>query len=165
MSETEYLISLIYPTKELCTGSKALRRNLIEDNSCQIITNGDRYYRYGKGRTARYIPVRQLTDTRTGSYRAVPLKSTVGSRFRPSTVDFGCRRSIEGKIDRRRSIEGKINRWRSIEGEIDRQRSIEEEKGKRKKKEEEEKKKKEEEKYPTHDSRATFLPARGEIEA
>ncbi|RRT57361.1 hypothetical protein B296_00038616 [Ensete ventricosum] len=31
----------------------------------------------GKTRTARYIPVRQLTGTRTGRYRAVPLRSGV----------------------------------------------------------------------------------------
>ncbi|RWW52628.1 hypothetical protein BHE74_00040928 [Ensete ventricosum] len=59
----------------------------------------------GKTRTARYIPVRQLTDTRTGRYRAVPLRSTVGGRFRSSTVDFRRLRSIQGEIDRRRSIE------------------------------------------------------------
>ncbi|RWW12652.1 hypothetical protein GW17_00023671 [Ensete ventricosum] len=46
--------------------------------------------------------------------RAVPLKSTVGRRFRLPVVDFDHRRSIDG--------------------EIDRQRSIEEEKGKRRKK-------------------------------
>ncbi|RWV95701.1 hypothetical protein GW17_00041652 [Ensete ventricosum] len=68
----------------------------------------------GKARTARYIPVRQLTGTRTGRYRAVPLKLVVGGRFRPSVVDFG--------------------RWWSIKGEIDRWRSIKVEKGKRKKK-------------------------------
>ncbi|RWW17322.1 hypothetical protein GW17_00018757 [Ensete ventricosum] len=45
-----------------------------------------------KTHTARYIPVRQLTGTRTGRYRAVPLKSAVGDRLRE-------------KIDRRRSIE------------------------------------------------------------
>ncbi|RWV87448.1 hypothetical protein GW17_00050553 [Ensete ventricosum] len=43
---------------------------------------------HGKTRTARYIPVRQLTGTRTGRYWAVPLRSTVDSRFSPSMVDF-----------------------------------------------------------------------------
>ncbi|RWW22513.1 hypothetical protein GW17_00013283 [Ensete ventricosum] len=43
-----------------------------------------------KTRTARYIPVRQLTGTRTDRYRAVPLRSAVGGRFPPSMVGF-CR--------------------------------------------------------------------------
>ncbi|RWW71795.1 hypothetical protein BHE74_00020444 [Ensete ventricosum] len=34
---------------------------------------------FGKAHTARYIPVRQLTDTRTGRYQA---KSTVSGRLR-----------------------------------------------------------------------------------
>ncbi|RWV80749.1 hypothetical protein BHE74_00025903 [Ensete ventricosum] len=38
MGETEYLNSLIYPVEELCTSSKTLRRNLMEDKSCQILT-------------------------------------------------------------------------------------------------------------------------------
>ncbi|RWW67238.1 hypothetical protein BHE74_00025328 [Ensete ventricosum] len=38
----------------------------------------------GKAHTARYIPVQQLTGMWTGRYRAVPLKSIVDSRFRPS---------------------------------------------------------------------------------
>ncbi|RWW20668.1 hypothetical protein GW17_00015213 [Ensete ventricosum] len=42
---------------------------------------------------------------RTGRYQAVPLRSIVGGRFRPSTVDFCRLRSIQGEIDRRRSIE------------------------------------------------------------
>ncbi|RWW75623.1 hypothetical protein BHE74_00016345 [Ensete ventricosum] len=45
MGKTKYLSSLIYLAKELCTGSKTLRRNLVEDNSCQILTNGDSCYR------------------------------------------------------------------------------------------------------------------------
>ncbi|RRT51598.1 hypothetical protein B296_00033113, partial [Ensete ventricosum] len=40
------------------------------------------YLPSGKAHTARYIPVRQLTGTRTNRYRAVPLKSTVGDRLR-----------------------------------------------------------------------------------
>ncbi|RRT47205.1 hypothetical protein B296_00053895, partial [Ensete ventricosum] len=48
----------------------------------------------GKTRTARYIPVQQLTGTRTSRYRAVALKSAVDGRFRPSAVDFGRLRSI-----------------------------------------------------------------------
>ncbi|RRT54037.1 hypothetical protein B296_00049430 [Ensete ventricosum] len=35
MGETEYLSSLIYLTKELYASSKTLRRNLMEDSSCQ----------------------------------------------------------------------------------------------------------------------------------
>ncbi|RWW27591.1 hypothetical protein GW17_00007977 [Ensete ventricosum] len=64
--------------------------------------------------TARYrwyIPVRQVTDTRTARYQAVPLE-----------------------IDRRRPIEEEIDRWQSIEREIDRRQSIEEEKWKKKRK-------------------------------
>ncbi|RRT82436.1 hypothetical protein B296_00014040 [Ensete ventricosum] len=37
MGEIEYPSSLIYPAKELCTSLKTLRRNLMEDNSCQIL--------------------------------------------------------------------------------------------------------------------------------
>ncbi|RWW73739.1 hypothetical protein BHE74_00018353, partial [Ensete ventricosum] len=55
----------------------------------------------GKGavrpRTRRYIPVCQLTGTRTAHYRAVPPKSFVDSRFRPSTVDFGRNKKEEKK--------------------------------------------------------------------
>ncbi|RZR89557.1 hypothetical protein BHM03_00017310, partial [Ensete ventricosum] len=44
------------------------------------------------------------------------LISTVGDRFRPSAVDFGCRWSIAGEIDCRRSIEeGKGKRRRGKE--------------------------------------------------
>ncbi|RRT33112.1 hypothetical protein B296_00058295 [Ensete ventricosum] len=50
--------------------------------------------RRGKTRTARYIPVRQLTGTWTGRYRAVPLRSVVNGRFRPSMIDFRRLRSI-----------------------------------------------------------------------
>ncbi|RWW34568.1 hypothetical protein GW17_00000660 [Ensete ventricosum] len=42
----------------------------------------------GKTRTARYIPIRQLTGTRTGRYRVVPLRSAVDGRFPPSAVDL-----------------------------------------------------------------------------
>ncbi|RWW33077.1 hypothetical protein GW17_00002214 [Ensete ventricosum] len=56
-------------------------------------------------RTARYIPIQQLTGTRTGRYRAVPLKSTVGDRFWLSAVDFNRRQLIDGEIDCRQSIE------------------------------------------------------------
>ncbi|RRT61146.1 hypothetical protein B296_00006685 [Ensete ventricosum] len=41
IGETKYPSSLINPAEELCVGSKILRRSLIEDNSCQIIANGD----------------------------------------------------------------------------------------------------------------------------
>ncbi|RZS14816.1 hypothetical protein BHM03_00046561 [Ensete ventricosum] len=43
---------------------------------------------HGKTRTARYIPIRQLTGTRTGRYRVVPLRSAVDGRFPPSAVDL-----------------------------------------------------------------------------
>ncbi|RRT74287.1 hypothetical protein B296_00021136, partial [Ensete ventricosum] len=51
-------------------------------------------------RYGRYILVRQVTSTWTTRYRVVPPKNQL------SAVDFNCRRSIEGEIDRRRSIEG-----------------------------------------------------------
>ncbi|RWW72895.1 hypothetical protein BHE74_00019267 [Ensete ventricosum] len=40
------------------------------------------YLPSGKAHTARYIPIRQLTGTRTSRYRAVPLKSTVSGQLR-----------------------------------------------------------------------------------
>ncbi|RWW01523.1 hypothetical protein BHE74_00023863 [Ensete ventricosum] len=40
MGEIEYPSSLIYLVEELCISLKTLRRNLLEDNSCQILTNG-----------------------------------------------------------------------------------------------------------------------------
>ncbi|RWV90795.1 hypothetical protein GW17_00046975 [Ensete ventricosum] len=45
MGKINYLGSLIYPTKELCTCSMTFRRDSIEDNSCQILTNSDQFYR------------------------------------------------------------------------------------------------------------------------
>ncbi|RWV96833.1 hypothetical protein GW17_00040428 [Ensete ventricosum] len=48
----------------------------------------------GKIRIARYIPVRQLTGTRTDRYRVVPLRSIVDGRFPLSMVDFRRLRSI-----------------------------------------------------------------------
>ncbi|RRT51217.1 hypothetical protein BHM03_00020161 [Ensete ventricosum] len=53
-----------------------------------------------KTRTARYIPVRQLTGTWTGRYRAVPLRSAVDGRFRSLTVDFRRRWSISAVCGR-----------------------------------------------------------------
>ncbi|RRT62723.1 hypothetical protein B296_00018334 [Ensete ventricosum] len=44
MGEVEYPSSLTYPAEELCISSVTLRRKLIEDNSCQILTIGDQYY-------------------------------------------------------------------------------------------------------------------------
>ncbi|RRT76355.1 hypothetical protein B296_00030172 [Ensete ventricosum] len=41
MGKTKYHSSLIYPAAELYTNSKILQRNLLKDNSCQILTNGD----------------------------------------------------------------------------------------------------------------------------
>ncbi|RWV87179.1 hypothetical protein GW17_00050857 [Ensete ventricosum] len=43
MGKIEYLNSLVYPLEELHVGSKTLRRNLMEDNSCQILINDDRF--------------------------------------------------------------------------------------------------------------------------
>ncbi|RRT55300.1 hypothetical protein B296_00048540 [Ensete ventricosum] len=42
MGESKYHSFLIYLVDELCTGSKTLLRNLVEDNSCQILTNSDK---------------------------------------------------------------------------------------------------------------------------
>ncbi|RWW68544.1 hypothetical protein BHE74_00023922 [Ensete ventricosum] len=54
----------------------------------------------GKTHTARYILVRQLIGTWTSRYWAVPLRSAVGGRLRPSTVDFHCRWSISAVCGR-----------------------------------------------------------------
>ncbi|RRT84960.1 hypothetical protein B296_00012645 [Ensete ventricosum] len=43
MSETEYHNSLIYPVEELYACLKSLRRNLMEDNIYQILTNDDQF--------------------------------------------------------------------------------------------------------------------------
>ncbi|RRT43253.1 hypothetical protein B296_00051821, partial [Ensete ventricosum] len=56
----------------------------------------------GKIRTARYIPAWQLIGTWTGHYRVVPLRSTVGGRFWPSTVDFYRLRSIEEEKEKKK---------------------------------------------------------------
>ncbi|RWW21601.1 hypothetical protein GW17_00014242 [Ensete ventricosum] len=55
---------------------------------------------FGKTRTARYILVRQLTGTRIDRYRVVPLRSAVGDRFRPSTVNFHRRWSVSAVCSR-----------------------------------------------------------------
>ncbi|RWW03089.1 hypothetical protein BHE74_00014078 [Ensete ventricosum] len=44
VGEIEYPSSLTYPAKELCISLVTLRRKLIEDNSCQILTISDQYY-------------------------------------------------------------------------------------------------------------------------
>ncbi|RWW46049.1 hypothetical protein BHE74_00048048 [Ensete ventricosum] len=57
----------------------------------------------GKARTARYVPDRQLTGTRTGRYQAVPLKSAVGGRLREkSTVDNRLRKKKGRKKKKRK---------------------------------------------------------------
>ncbi|RZS27232.1 hypothetical protein BHM03_00060669 [Ensete ventricosum] len=56
-------------------------------------------YVSGKTRTARYIPVWQLTGTWTGRYRAVPLRSAVGGRFKEKTTVGG---RLRKKKERRR---------------------------------------------------------------
>ncbi|RWV99982.1 hypothetical protein GW17_00037080 [Ensete ventricosum] len=95
------------------------------------------YLPSGKAHTARYIPIRKLTGTRTSRYRAVPLKSTVselipyqGLQFRSVPPGTGgtyrsAKLPLPGGI-------AKINRWRSIEGD----------KGKKKKKKKKKKKRK-----------------------
>ncbi|RZR84291.1 hypothetical protein BHM03_00011075 [Ensete ventricosum] len=40
----------------------------------------------GKARSARYVSTRQLTSIRTGRYRAVLLKSTVGGQLREKSI-------------------------------------------------------------------------------
>ncbi|RWW33556.1 hypothetical protein GW17_00001717 [Ensete ventricosum] len=87
-------------------------------------------------RYGRYIPVRQVTGTRTARYRAVP-----------------------SKIDRRRPIEKEIDRRRSIEREIDRRRLIEEKKGKKKKRKRKKKKRRRKNTSPACHRRPR-LPAR-----
>ncbi|RZR92949.1 hypothetical protein BHM03_00021325 [Ensete ventricosum] len=67
-------------------------------------------YHVGKTRTARYILVRQLTGTQIDRYRVVPLRSAVGDRFRPSTVNFHrrwsvsvvCGRFISGRLRKKK---------------------------------------------------------------
>ncbi|RZS02828.1 hypothetical protein BHM03_00032916 [Ensete ventricosum] len=64
----------------------------------------------GKARTARYIPVRQLTDTRTGRYRAVPLKSIVCGRLKEkSTIDDRLRKKKEQEEKKRKEEEEKYH--------------------------------------------------------
>ncbi|RWV88007.1 hypothetical protein GW17_00049948 [Ensete ventricosum] len=69
----------------------------------------------GKARTTQYVPVRQLTGTQTGRYRAVPLKSVVDGRLREKST---------------------------VGGRLRKKREEEEEEEEEKKKEEEEEKKK-----------------------
>ncbi|RWW03986.1 hypothetical protein GW17_00032817, partial [Ensete ventricosum] len=56
----------------------------------------------GKARTARYIPVRQLTGTRIGRYRAVPLKSVVGGRLKEKLTVGGRLRKKKGRGRRKK---------------------------------------------------------------
>ncbi|RZR88708.1 hypothetical protein BHM03_00016336, partial [Ensete ventricosum] len=76
MGEIEYPSSLIYLVKELCRSSKTLRGNLMEDNSCQVLTIGDQCQ--GCCYADRSLP--------------------------GGSAKIDRRRSIEGEIDRRRSI-------------------------------------------------------------
>ncbi|RWW47581.1 hypothetical protein BHE74_00046407 [Ensete ventricosum] len=115
------------------------------------VCNFDLYRSYG-----RYIPVRQVTGTRTARYRAVP-----------------------SKIDRRRSVSavaGRLKKKSTVGGrlrEIDRRRSIEEEKGKKKRKRKKKKKRGRTNTSPTRRPRlravvarwspaAAFSPTRGD---
>ncbi|RZR74572.1 hypothetical protein BHM03_00038728 [Ensete ventricosum] len=52
----------------------------------------------------RYVPVCQLTGTRTARYRVVSPKSVVGDQFQSWAVNFGCRQSIEGERRRGRNL-------------------------------------------------------------
>ncbi|RWV93273.1 hypothetical protein GW17_00044285 [Ensete ventricosum] len=101
----------------------------------------------GKARTARYVPVRQLTGTRTDrqglQFRYLP--SDTSGTYRsarlpvcgpPATGQFRQKSTVDGRL------KGEINRRRSIEGEIDRRRSIEREKGRKKKRKKKKKKEK-----------------------
>ncbi|RWW30555.1 hypothetical protein BHE74_00052630 [Ensete ventricosum] len=45
MGEVKYPNSLTYPVEELSSSSVTLQRKLMEDNSYQILTIGDQYYR------------------------------------------------------------------------------------------------------------------------
>ncbi|RWW73374.1 hypothetical protein BHE74_00018761 [Ensete ventricosum] len=84
MGEIEYHSSLIYLVKELCRSSKTLRGNLMEDNSCQVLTIGDQC----QGLQFRPVPLGT-----SGTYRSIRLLlrgSLATGRFRknrPSTVD------------------------------------------------------------------------------
>ncbi|RRT81420.1 hypothetical protein B296_00007893 [Ensete ventricosum] len=62
MGETKYPSSLIYPVKELCTGSETLHRNIMEDNNCQILNNGDHTTR---SRLFISFPNRVLIESRS----------------------------------------------------------------------------------------------------
>ncbi|RWW12275.1 hypothetical protein GW17_00024065, partial [Ensete ventricosum] len=52
---------------------------------------------HGKARTARYIPVRQLTGMRTSRYRAVPALAACGLRV--TAGDFSFRLPARGEIE------------------------------------------------------------------
>ncbi|RZS18869.1 hypothetical protein BHM03_00051200 [Ensete ventricosum] len=60
MGETKYPSSLIYLVGELCTSLKTLRRNLIKDNSCQILTIADQCY---ESRLCTSFPIRMLIES------------------------------------------------------------------------------------------------------
>ncbi|RWW39022.1 hypothetical protein BHE74_00055695 [Ensete ventricosum] len=72
----------------------------------------------GKPRTAWYILVRQLTGTWTGHYRVVPLKSIVGGRLKEkSTIGGRLRKKREEEEERRGEEErrrGKVPRPRAL---------------------------------------------------
>ncbi|RWW37672.1 hypothetical protein BHE74_00057181 [Ensete ventricosum] len=63
---------------------------LVVDPMLSFVAKQGSPYRAVRPHTARYVPVRQLTDTWTDRYRAVLLKSTVDGRLRENrllTVD------------------------------------------------------------------------------
>ncbi|RWW37819.1 hypothetical protein BHE74_00057011, partial [Ensete ventricosum] len=71
----------------------------------------------GKTRTARYIPVWQLTGTWTGRYRAVALRSAVNGRFPSSMVDFRRRWSISavcGRFKEKSTVSGRLRKKKEI---------------------------------------------------
>ncbi|RWW73419.1 hypothetical protein BHE74_00018704 [Ensete ventricosum] len=63
----------------------------------------------GKTCTVWYIPVRQLT----GRYRAIPLRSAIGGRFRLSTVDFHRRwlvSAVCGQFKEKSTVGGRLRK-------------------------------------------------------
>ncbi|RWV98713.1 hypothetical protein GW17_00038419, partial [Ensete ventricosum] len=63
-----------------------------------------------KARTTQYVPVRQLTGTRTSHYCAIPLKSTVDGRLREKSTVGGRLRKKKGRGRRRRGKEERRRR-------------------------------------------------------
>ncbi|RZS25941.1 hypothetical protein BHM03_00059219, partial [Ensete ventricosum] len=58
-------------------------------------------YRAVRSRTAWYIPIRQLTNTRTTRYQAVPPKSTIDGRFKEKSTVGGRLKEKKGRRKRK----------------------------------------------------------------